>query len=55
MIELLKSGRIGTALLCELAAHPDFIEAAGRYTDLCGGYRRHTDTERECLGRCGEG
>ena len=26
MIELLKSGRIDTALLCELAAHPDFVK-----------------------------
>ena len=25
MIDLLKSGRIDTALLCELAAHPDFV------------------------------
>ena len=26
MIDLLKSGRIDTALLCELAAHPDFMK-----------------------------
>lgn len=26
MIDLLKSGRIDTALLCELAAHPDFVK-----------------------------
>ena len=26
MIELLRSGRIDTALLCELAAHPDFVK-----------------------------
>ena len=26
MIELLKSGRIDTALLCELATHPDFVK-----------------------------
>lgn len=26
MIDLLKSGRIDTALLCELAAHPDFLK-----------------------------
>ena len=26
MIDLLKSGRIDTTLLCELAAHPDFVK-----------------------------
>ncbi len=26
MIDLVKSGRIDTALLCELAAHPDFVK-----------------------------
>ena len=26
MIDLLKSGRIDTALLCELTAHPDFVK-----------------------------
>ena len=26
MIDLLKSGRVDTALLCELAAHPDFMK-----------------------------
>lgn len=26
MIELLKSGRINTVLLCEMAAHPDFVK-----------------------------
>ena len=26
MIDLLKSGRINTALLCELAVHPDFVK-----------------------------
>lgn len=26
MIDLLKSGRINTALLCELALHPDFVK-----------------------------
>ena len=29
MIELLKSGRVDTSLLCELAAHPDFPPADG--------------------------
>ena len=40
MIDLLKSGRIVNAVLCELAAHPD----------LCEWYRRHADTEFERMG-----
>ncbi len=34
---------------------PGFREAAGGHTDLCGGYRPHTDTELERINRRGEG
>ena len=37
MIELLKSGRIDTALLCELAAHPDFVKLLADIQIYVGG------------------
>lgn len=54
MIDLLKSGRIDTALLCELAAHPDFVKLLADI-QIYVGYRRHADTEPERIGRRGEG
>ena len=41
MIDVLKEGRVDTALLGELVTHPDFMKLR---THLCERYRRHADT-----------
>ena len=55
MIEVLKAGRVDTALLGGIGGTPGFHETTGRHQHLCERHRRNADTEPERMGGCGAG